>query len=67
MALSLESVADVRLTVGLVGSMAYMVVAVSMGGYYLWFLDEAVTPRILAGAGVILVGTALALGLVGAR
>lgn len=37
-ALSLESVADVRLTVGLVGSMAYMVVAVSMGGYYLWFL-----------------------------
>lgn len=37
-ALSLESVADVRLTAGLVGSMAYMVVAVSMGGYYLWFL-----------------------------
>ncbi|ARP78926.1 MULTISPECIES: DMT family transporter [Bordetella] len=32
-----------------------------------WFLDEAVTPRILAGAGVILAGTALALGLVGAR
>src|SRR5690606_3646124 len=37
-ALSLESAADVRLTASLVGSMAYMVVAVSMGGYYLWFL-----------------------------
>lgn len=29
-----------------------------------WFLDETVTPQILAGAAVILVGTALALGLV---
>ncbi|WP_255592823.1 DMT family transporter [Bordetella sp. BOR01] len=33
-----ESVAQVRLTPSLVGSMVYMVVAVSMGGYYLWFL-----------------------------
>ncbi|MFJ1300449.1 DMT family transporter [Pseudomonadota bacterium AL_CKDN230030165-1A_HGKHYDSX7] len=29
-----------------------------------WLLDEALTPQILAGAGVILAGTALALGLV---
>jgi len=29
-----------------------------------WFLDEVLTPQILAGAAVILVGTALALGLV---
>ncbi|MEN5158180.1 DMT family transporter [Achromobacter spanius] len=32
-----------------------------------WFLDEAITPSILAGAGIILVGTALALGLVNPR
>src|SRR5690606_17081570 len=30
----------------------------------MWFLDETVTPQILAGAAVILAGTALALGLV---
>jgi drug/metabolite transporter (DMT)-like permease len=29
----------------------------------LWFLGESITPRILAGAGIILAGTALALGL----
>ncbi|OZI82791.1 MULTISPECIES: DMT family transporter [Bordetella] len=33
-----ESLADARLTASLLGSMAYMVVAVSIGGYYLWFL-----------------------------
>lgn len=32
-----------------------------------WFLDEAITPSILTGAGIILVGTALALGLVGGK
>lgn len=32
-----------------------------------WFLDEAITVSILTGAGIILVGTALALGLVGER
>ena len=32
-----------------------------------WFLDEAITASILAGAGIILVGTALALGLVGGK
>lgn len=32
-----------------------------------WFLNETITGPILAGAGVILVGTALALGLIGAR
>ncbi|MGE4339000.1 MAG: DMT family transporter [Pigmentiphaga sp.] len=32
-----------------------------------WFLDEAITVSILTGAGIILVGTALALGLVGGR
>ncbi|MDF3850043.1 DMT family transporter [Achromobacter denitrificans] len=32
-----------------------------------WFLDEAVTPSILAGAGIILIGTALALGLMNPR
>jgi len=29
-----------------------------------WFLDEVLTPRILMGAAVILIGTALSLGLV---
>lgn len=32
-----ESLADVQWTPGLLGSMAYMVAAVSVGGYYLWF------------------------------
>lgn len=32
-----------------------------------WFLDEAITAPILVGAGIILVGTALALGLVGMK
>ena len=32
-----------------------------------WFLNETITGPILTGAGVILVGTALALGLIGAR
>lgn len=32
-----------------------------------WFLDEAITVSILTGAGIILVGTALALGLVGSK
>lgn len=32
-----------------------------------WFLDEAITVSILTGAGIILVGTALALGLVGGK
>lgn len=32
-----------------------------------WFLDEEITPRILLGAGIILAGTALALGLVKKR
>lgn len=32
-----------------------------------WFLHETVTPSILAGAGIILIGTALALGLISPR
>lgn len=32
-----------------------------------WFLDEAITASILTGAGIILVGTTLALGLVGGK
>jgi len=36
-ALSLESFADVRLTPGLLGGLAYLVVGVSIGGYGLWF------------------------------
>jgi len=37
-ALMYESLGDARLTASLVWSMAYMIVAVSMGGYYLWFM-----------------------------
>ncbi len=37
-ALTYESLGDARLTASLVWSMAYMIVAVSMGGYYLWFM-----------------------------
>jgi len=37
-ALMHESLGDARLTASLVWSMAYMIVAVSMGGYYLWFM-----------------------------
>jgi len=37
-ALMNESLGDARLTASLVWSMAYMIVAVSMGGYYLWFM-----------------------------
>lgn len=36
-ALATESIADARLTTSLVLSMAYTIVAVSMGSYYLWF------------------------------
>lgn len=32
-----------------------------------WYLDEAVTPRMLFGGAVVLIGTALSLGLVGRR
>ncbi|NMK50182.1 DMT family transporter [Achromobacter sp. Bel] len=37
-ALMSESLGDARLTASLAWSMAYMIVAVSMGGYYLWFM-----------------------------
>ncbi|AYD62568.1 DMT family transporter [Achromobacter sp. ES-001] len=37
-ALMNESLSDARLTASLLASMAYMIVAVSMGGYYLWFM-----------------------------
>jgi drug/metabolite transporter (DMT)-like permease len=37
-ALATESLGDARLTASLIWSMAYMIVAVSMGGYYLWFM-----------------------------
>lgn len=37
-ALATESLGDARLTTSLIWSMAYMIVAVSMGGYYLWFM-----------------------------
>ncbi|MNT40902.1 EamA-like transporter family protein [compost metagenome] len=37
-ALLTENIGDARLTASLFWSMAYMVVAVSMGGYYLWFM-----------------------------
>lgn len=37
-ALMNESLGDARLTASLAWSMAYMIVAVSMGGYYLWFM-----------------------------
>ncbi len=37
-ALATENLGDARLTSSLIWSMAYMVVAVSMGGYYLWFM-----------------------------
>lgn len=37
-ALATESLGDARLTSSLIWSMAYMIVAVSMGGYYLWFM-----------------------------
>lgn len=37
-ALMHESIGDARLTASLFWSMAYMIVAVSMGGYYLWFM-----------------------------
>lgn len=37
-ALASESLGDARLTASLFWSMAYMIVAVSMGGYYLWFM-----------------------------
>ncbi|OCZ65332.1 multidrug DMT transporter permease [Achromobacter xylosoxidans] len=33
-----ESIGDARMTVSLFWSMAYMIVAVSIGGYYLWFM-----------------------------
>lgn len=33
-----ESIGDARLTASLFWSMAYMIVAVSIGGYYLWFM-----------------------------
>ena len=34
----MESIGDARMTASLFWSMAYMIVAVSMGGYYLWFM-----------------------------
>ncbi|MGE8687485.1 MAG: DMT family transporter [Achromobacter sp.] len=37
-ALANESIGDARMTASLFWSMAYMIVAVSMGGYYLWFM-----------------------------
>ncbi|CAB3660682.1 DMT family transporter [Achromobacter piechaudii] len=37
-ALMNESLGDAHLTTSLLASMAYMIVAVSMGGYYLWFM-----------------------------
>ncbi|MGY6268085.1 DMT family transporter [Achromobacter denitrificans] len=37
-ALAHESLGDARMTASLFWSMAYMIVAVSMGGYYLWFM-----------------------------
>ena len=37
-ALYSESIGDARFTASLFWSMAYMIVAVSMGGYYLWFM-----------------------------
>lgn len=37
-ALATENLGDARLTSSLMWSMAYMIVAVSMGGYYLWFM-----------------------------
>ncbi|SEI64979.1 DMT family transporter [Achromobacter sp. NFACC18-2] len=37
-ALASENIGDARLTASLFWSMAYMIVAVSMGGYYLWFM-----------------------------
>ncbi len=37
-ALTYESIGDARMTASLFWSMAYMIVAVSMGGYYLWFM-----------------------------
>ncbi|MPS80314.1 MAG: DMT family transporter [Achromobacter sp.] len=37
-ALTNESLGDAHLTTSLLASMAYMIVAVSMGGYYLWFM-----------------------------
>ncbi len=37
-ALMHESIGDARMTASLFWSMAYMIVAVSMGGYYLWFM-----------------------------
>jgi drug/metabolite transporter (DMT)-like permease len=37
-ALAHESIGDARMTASLIWSMAYMIVAVSMGGYYLWFM-----------------------------
>ncbi|WP_442880267.1 DMT family transporter [Achromobacter sp. ESBL13] len=37
-ALMNENLGDARLTASLLASMAYMIVAVSMGGYYLWFM-----------------------------
>ncbi|WP_447917245.1 DMT family transporter [Achromobacter aegrifaciens] len=37
-ALMHESLGDARMTASLFWSMAYMIVAVSMGGYYLWFM-----------------------------
>ncbi|WMD19095.1 DMT family transporter [Achromobacter seleniivolatilans] len=33
-----ENQSDAHLTASLIGSMLYMIVAVSMGGYYLWFM-----------------------------
>jgi drug/metabolite transporter (DMT)-like permease len=33
-----ESIGDARMTTSLFWSMAYMIVAVSIGGYYLWFM-----------------------------
>jgi drug/metabolite transporter (DMT)-like permease len=37
-ALMHENIGDARMTASLFWSMAYMIVAVSMGGYYLWFM-----------------------------
>ncbi|CAB5515517.1 hypothetical protein LMG26857_04585 [Achromobacter anxifer] len=37
-ALAHESLGDAHMTASLFWSMAYMIVAVSMGGYYLWFM-----------------------------
>lgn len=37
-ALLQESIGDARMTASLFWSMAYMIVAVSIGGYYLWFM-----------------------------